>query len=136
MTLGSFGHSASSKLAPNSTDDVSKPHGQPGVDIWPLPRPLALIAERSIPLVYLLHFNRPYKHARHYLGSTNNLNARLERHRAGNGARLIEVITQAGIGFTLARTWEGGRTLERRLKNWHNSPKLCPICRHNVAVTQ
>lgn len=80
-------------------------------------------------MVYLLHFDKPYKHARHYLGSTDDLPARLERHRAGNGARLIEVISAAGIGFVLARTWEGGRKLERRLKNWHNSPDLCPICK-------
>jgi predicted GIY-YIG superfamily endonuclease len=79
-------------------------------------------------MVYLLHFNQPYKHARHYLGSADDLDARLERHRAGNGARLIEVITQAGIGFTLARTWEGGRKEERKLKDQHNSPRLCPIC--------
>ena len=29
---------------------------------------------------------------------------------------------------TLARTWEGGRTEERKLKRRHNSPKLCPLC--------
>jgi hypothetical protein len=38
--------------------------------------------------VYLLHFDRPYKHARHYLGWTANLQARLDSHRAGHGARI------------------------------------------------
>ena len=32
------------------------------------------------------------------------------------GARLLQVITQAGIDWTLARTWEGTRERERQLK--------------------
>lgn len=50
---------------------------------------------------YLLHFHTPFRHARHYLGTTNDLPARTARHQAGDGARLVEVITQAGIGFVL-----------------------------------
>jgi len=87
-------------------------------------------------LVYLLHFDRPYGSGRygkasHYLGTCTDLEARLQAHRCGRGARLIEVITAAGIGFVVARTWEGGRGLERRLKNRKNSPRLCPICRQS-----
>ncbi len=78
--------------------------------------------------VYLIHFATPYKHVRHYLGSTDDLEARIERHRAGNGARLMEVITGAGIGWTVVRTWEGGRKLERRLKNWKHAAQFCPAC--------
>ena len=84
-------------------------------------------------MVYLIHFDTPYKHARHYLGSTHDLEARLERHRQGGGARLIEVIAEHGITWRLARTWEGGRELERRLKNRHNSPRLCPLCKKKGA---
>jgi hypothetical protein len=84
--------------------------------------------------VYLLHFDRPYKHARHYLGYTSkSLRERLERHRAGAGARLIEVITDAGITFEVARRWSGNRALERRLKNRHNAALLCPICRRGAS---
>ena len=83
-------------------------------------------------MVYLLHFSRPYRHARHYLGYTDDLDRRLEDHQAGTGARLMEVIVEAGIEFTVARVWEGDRSLERRLKNQKNSPRLCPICRHNA----
>ena len=79
--------------------------------------------------VYLLHFERPYHHAKHYLHVTSDLAGRLADHAAGRGARLMEVITAAGIGFTLARTWDGTRRLERQLKNRHNSCRLCPICR-------
>ena len=79
--------------------------------------------------VYLLHFERRYAHARHYLGFAENREARLAQHRRGAGARLMQVIVQAGIGWRLVRTWkEGDRTLERRLKRRHNGPRLCPIC--------
>jgi predicted GIY-YIG superfamily endonuclease len=78
--------------------------------------------------VYLLHFEVPYRHAQHYLGWTEDLPTRLKDHRRGRGARLMEVITAAGIRFTLARTWPGTRTLERRLKNRGGHARLCPIC--------
>lgn len=79
--------------------------------------------------VYLLHFSAPYKHCKHYLGYASDLEARLARHRQGRGARLLEVITEAGLDFQVARTWNGGRRLERQLKRQKNSPRLCPICR-------
>ena len=83
--------------------------------------------------VYLLCFDRPYHHARHYLGFAEDLDARLAQHRRGAGARLIQVIAGAGIGWRLARTWPGGdRTLERRLKNQHHGPRLCPACNPRV----
>ncbi|MDL4817376.1 hypothetical protein [Actinomadura opuntiae] len=40
-------------------------------------------------IVYLLHFTRPYKHAKHYTGWTSDLDARLAEHAAGRGARLL-----------------------------------------------
>ena len=79
--------------------------------------------------VYLLHFSTPYKHAKHYVGFTNNLSAGLEAHASGQGARLLEVITSAGIGFELARTWQGTRKDERRIKNRKEAPRLCPLCK-------
>jgi predicted GIY-YIG superfamily endonuclease len=78
--------------------------------------------------VYLLHFARPYGHAQHYLGWASKLEQRLAQHRAGRGARLLEVITDAGIPWRLARTWSGPRALERRLKGWHSGRRLCSLC--------
>ncbi len=46
--------------------------------------------------VYLIHFDIPYKHARHYLGWSHDLDQRLQQHQSGNGSRLIEVVSQAG----------------------------------------
>ena len=81
-------------------------------------------------VIYLLHFTAPLARARHYLGSTDDLEARLALHRAGGGARILEVAMSRGIGWELARTWEGDRRQERRLKrrNGHGRA-LCPICR-------
>src|SRR5215471_1860432 len=83
--------------------------------------------------VYLLHLDPPYKHARHYTGhaAPGNLHARLAAHAAGTGARLMEVVKAAGGTFRLARTWPGGRTRERELKDRHEAPRLCPICTPN-----
>jgi predicted GIY-YIG superfamily endonuclease len=78
--------------------------------------------------VYLIHFDRPLKHARHYLGYAEDLGARLERHRVGNGARLMEVIAAAGITWRLARTWEGDRKFERWLKRKKGAAWFCPVC--------
>jgi predicted GIY-YIG superfamily endonuclease len=79
--------------------------------------------------VYLLHFDQPYKHARHYLGYSGNLEQRLAAHRAGYGARLMEVVAAAGISFTVARLWaEGDYQLEKRLKHQKHHSRLCPIC--------
>ena len=86
--------------------------------------------------VYLIHFDKPLGdlantrgQAQHYLGFTDDLDARMEAHASGNGARLMEVVNEAGISWQLVKTWDGGRGLERKLKRQHNTPRLCPVCR-------
>jgi predicted GIY-YIG superfamily endonuclease len=78
--------------------------------------------------VYLLHFDRPYRHARHYCGWTRDLPARLAEHEADRGARLLAVITDAGIGWQLARTWTGTRGRERQIKRQGGLSRCCPTC--------
>lgn len=78
--------------------------------------------------VYLIHFDQPLAHARHYIGWTDDIEARLERHKAGQGSRLMEVVTSAGIAWKVSRTWTGGRSLERRLKRQKHAARLCPAC--------
>lgn len=82
-------------------------------------------------IIYMLHFERPHRHARHYVGWTLNLPARLAAHRAGRGARLCEVFAADGIGFTVARTVQGDRDWERSIKNAGGSVRYCPLCRPN-----
>jgi predicted GIY-YIG superfamily endonuclease len=95
---------------------------------------MTTLANRPSPigLVYLVHFTEPYRHARHYTGWTADLDSRLAAHQAGRGARLLQVITQAGIGWTLARTWQGTRERERQLKRQGGASRRCPICRADL----
>jgi predicted GIY-YIG superfamily endonuclease len=80
--------------------------------------------------VYLLHFDQRYVHAGHYTGWAEHLDQRLAQHQRGTGARLVEVITQAGIGFRVARLWPGAsKAQERSLKNSGGASRYCPICR-------
>jgi predicted GIY-YIG superfamily endonuclease len=79
-------------------------------------------------VIYLLHFDRPYRHARHYCGWTTNLPERLARHATGRGARLLEVVPADGIGWQLARTWIGDRRRERVIKKQGGLSRSCPIC--------
>lgn len=79
--------------------------------------------------IYLLHFDRPLKHARHYLGwsaSMQSLHRRMDHHENGtSGARLMEEVKKAGIRFELARVWpEGTRQDERRMKQRGHKPDV------------
>ena len=87
-----------------------------------------MIAMAVTGTVYLLHFDRLYAHARHYIGWTSNLAVRLVEHAAGRGARLLAVISVQGIGWQLARTWTGTRRLERALKRQGGAARRCPLC--------
>jgi predicted GIY-YIG superfamily endonuclease len=78
--------------------------------------------------VYLLHFDRPYKHARHYVGWTRDVKRRLAEHAAGRGARLLAVVREAGIGWELARMWPGGPARERQIKAQGGHARHCPLC--------
>lgn len=79
-------------------------------------------------IIYLLHFSEPYKHAKHYLGWTADLPARLAEHRAGRGAKLTRAAVAAGIGLTVVRTWAGDTFYERRLHRQRRNTWLCPVC--------
>ncbi len=81
-------------------------------------------------MIYLIHFDRPLHHARHYLGycADGTLEVRLIRHRAGRGARLLAVLRELNIGWRVVRVFEGDRKFERRLKGG-SRVRLCPVCR-------
>jgi hypothetical protein len=82
----------------------------------------------TIPYVAIQHPGKKYQCAKHYLGWSEDLIARLTAHQKGNGARLVQVTREAGIGWHLARVWDGDRFLERRLKKRGGRSRLCPIC--------
>lgn len=78
--------------------------------------------------LYIVHLTPKYKHARHYIGFTFDLKKRIATHRAGNGARLLEVAAKAGCRFKFAVISRGTRDDERRLKNEAHSARHCPFC--------
>lgn len=87
--------------------------------------------------LYLLHFDRPYKHARHYLGWARDLAAlhrRVDVHYAatpgdGKNHALMIALKQAGISFTLARIWPDGTRQDERRKKQRGHARQCPMCR-------
>src|SRR5262245_13452383 len=85
------------------------------------------------PVIYLIHFDRPYRHARHYLGFVRTeaeLEGRIAKHRNGSGARLLAVVNAAGIAWDVVRTWaDGDRSRERQIKDTRCVPDYCPVCR-------
>ena len=95
----------------------------------------------AAPVVYLIHLqdklgsDHPRGGARHYVGTTIDLDRRLETHRAGLGARILAAANQRGIAYDGVRTWPGGRDVERQLKRQRNAPRLCPTCVPSREVT-
>ena len=82
-------------------------------------------------LIYLIHFEKPLAHARHYIGFVDkprNLMNRMAYHKAGRGSKLMKAVTEAGIDWGIVRKWEGDRHMERRKKN-RGAAGICPICK-------
>ena len=84
-------------------------------------------------MVYLIHFDEKFKHARHYIGFVDhNLEAREKKHRDGTGAKILKAVNNAGINWNIVRVWkDGDRNFERSLKNRKKSSDICPCCNKN-----
>jgi len=79
-------------------------------------------------VIYLLHFDQPYKHAKHYTGWTEDLLHRLDRHAAGNGARLSRSSGKPGS----ASPWSASAKAPARPNAPSRTPEAlpgtCPAC--------
>jgi predicted GIY-YIG superfamily endonuclease len=99
-------------------------------------------------IVYLLHLDPPYKHARHYVGWTGRpLDERLAEHQTGkrrpegHGAALLAAQIARGGTWIVARTWAftgrnariRARERERRIKH-KSATRFCPICQQKAKV--
>lgn len=86
-------------------------------------------------MIYLIHFDKPFHHANHYLGFVeSNLEQRIKKHKGGYGSKLMAALKRAGIGWSVVRIWEtGDRNFERKLKGHSNTP-YCPICNPKGAL--
>src|SRR5437588_8669062 len=69
---------------------------------------------QEIPLsgskVYLIHLDTPLKHARHYVGFSEDLPSRMQKHRNGQGAAFMKAVEKEGISWHVSRIWDGDRT--------------------------
>lgn len=82
--------------------------------------------------LYLLHFDPPFKHARHYLGWARSIDRRVRCHLTGGqrSSPLVRAALAAGCVVTVARTWpDADRNTERRLKRQGGLSRHCPTCR-------
>ena len=66
-------------------------------------------------MVYLIHLDRPLKHARHYIGYTQDIEQRFHEHAYGDkGSRFLHAVREAGIGFRVVNIGPAGdRPFER-----------------------
>lgn len=85
--------------------------------------------------VYLIHFEcKLTGRAQHYIGWSPDVFNRLGQHRKNQGARILEVCNERGIGYKIARLWKGqGRDFERALKDRKNARHICPECSGKAA---
>lgn len=87
-------------------------------------------------MVYILHFNRPYFHARHYVGYTEDTDRRFKEHFNchQSGSPLIQAALEAGITITVSKIYfDGDRNLERKIKKSHHTERYCPLCKSQAA---
>lgn len=87
--------------------------------------------------IYILHFQQPRYHARHYTGSTTDLLRRLDEHWTGKGSRLTQALYRDAQDWTLAALYSlkqpnpldlSIREIEQAVKASANAPRHCPIC--------
>lgn len=89
-------------------------------------------------MIYLVHFERPYKHARHYLGYTGlPLRERFRRHisnaKQRRGSALMRAVINAGIAFKVVRVWNNGDRHGERRKKHDSHARRCPVCLGRVS---
>lgn len=89
-----------------------------------------------MPDLYLLHFERRYRHAQHYLGyavgtGRGRKYARDQAEGRAIGAHELVMAAQwDGIEIEVADVWVGeGRELQRRLRAQGGLSRHCRICR-------
>lgn len=82
-------------------------------------------------MVYILHFDKPFGHARHYVGYCKDarFNDRMEEHKQGRSG-FMKRVHDAGIAWQVVATFPGAtENFERRIKTvWKNTTRICPIC--------
>jgi predicted GIY-YIG superfamily endonuclease len=81
--------------------------------------------------VYLIHFDKKYYHAQHYIGWASNLKRRVKHHRNGTGSKLLAHLNKVGIAWNVVWSKPGTGNDERRMKQWKKARSFCPVCKKN-----
>ena len=84
--------------------------------------------------VYLIHFEEKLHHAGHYIGWSQEYplikGGRLDTHKKGQGARILNALVERGIGFNVVQIWHDQNGFyERKLKNRKNAGRECWKCK-------
>src|SRR5262245_56404520 len=92
--------------------------------------------------VYLYHFRRrlgrPGRNgAAHYVGFVEGTDpkaviVRGEKHRRGNGSRIMNAAYAAHCEPILVKVWIGSRNDERRFKRAGHFDRACPVCKNTT----
>jgi predicted GIY-YIG superfamily endonuclease len=84
--------------------------------------------------VYLFHFNSPLGNlanrraqAQHYLGFSDDLDARIAKQLAGRGAKLVAAALKQGLVFELYH-WPAPLATEKLIKKYKKTSAFCPAC--------
>ena len=84
-------------------------------------------------MLYLLHFDPPYRHAGHYLGYTEDVPKRFALHVKGKGSPLVKAAVNNGSRIVLVRLWAEDGNAEQEIKRSVGSrARLCPLCNPNA----
>lgn len=81
--------------------------------------------------VYVLHFDPPFKQAKHYVGFTDqeDVGDRIVEHLKGTGSRLVRAAVGAGVTIHIAHVFVGAdRHFERRIKRSTDVCRWCRMC--------
>ena len=83
---------------------------------------------QQIGVIYLLHFDQPYRHAKHYTGWTEDLLDRLDRHAAGAAPAWSRSSGKPGSASPWSASAKAPARTERAIKNAGGAARYCPAC--------
>ncbi|MBD3387428.1 MAG: hypothetical protein GF414_00605 [Candidatus Altiarchaeales archaeon] len=86
--------------------------------------------------VYVIHLNRPFRHAKHYIGYTTDIVRRMTHHSLGHrdSSHFMKAVCRAGIRWsvTMVQSFEDAKEavcFEKKLKRDKRSSLHCPLCK-------
>jgi hypothetical protein len=81
--------------------------------------------------IVIFHFDPPFKHAKHCLDWTRDVNARIRDHykRTTRGPRVLHAALEGGSKLKVGKVRAGTKSQMLALRKSGNSTKLCKLCK-------